>query len=550
MIDPVLVAPTGSMKRLLQVSRRTEFHVGASLVLFWVGVMLHACATHGWGVDDAFITFRYALNLVEGHGPVYNPGEPAVEGYSSPLYLLISTAGIWLGGRDAVFWVVTVVSAVCGSLTLVLLSRLTGRRFGPKAQSSCALILALNPVLWAWSASGLESVAFLTLQVSAWICVDSIERVDSSTARRFLALIMVLVVITRVDGFVTCTICVLFLLLRRRHKAAGVAFAAMVAALIAVTAWRLFYYGFALPNTFYAKATNTPITRLASAFWLLARMAISQVALIPVATVLACWIVTGLRLRDAGSKTPENSPRVGPTLLTTAVSVPFAAFLGLGLCSYWIYIGGDHFRERMLLFLYVATFPLLLWMKGDRLNLRIQQSHIATGLIGLQMIVLVMDPRFSYAHPKQDGWTTLGYFLRERHPDATLAIDAAGKVPFYSGLRTLDFLGLNDRYIARLPVRKWSPGHGKFDPEYVLRHSPDLICSWVDPELNFSYGLVRPRYEAHGYVLAYLVSTNVSSGNRSVVLDVSMMDRATQSTLILSGFRYGVLRKRASTTGP
>ena len=34
-------------------------------------------------LDDAFISFRYARNLVEGHGLVYNPGE-RVEGYTNP----------------------------------------------------------------------------------------------------------------------------------------------------------------------------------------------------------------------------------------------------------------------------------------------------------------------------------------------------------------------------------------------------------------------------------------------------------------------------------
>ena len=37
--------------------------------------------------DDAFITFRYANNALQGNGPVYNPGE-RVFGSSSPLYCL------------------------------------------------------------------------------------------------------------------------------------------------------------------------------------------------------------------------------------------------------------------------------------------------------------------------------------------------------------------------------------------------------------------------------------------------------------------------------
>lgn len=32
--------------------------------------------------EDAFISFRYARNLVDGHGLVFNPGE-RVEGYTN-----------------------------------------------------------------------------------------------------------------------------------------------------------------------------------------------------------------------------------------------------------------------------------------------------------------------------------------------------------------------------------------------------------------------------------------------------------------------------------
>src|SRR5665213_117600 len=41
-------------------------------------------------VDDPFITFRFAANILRGFGPVFNPGE-RVEGFTSPLHLLVST---------------------------------------------------------------------------------------------------------------------------------------------------------------------------------------------------------------------------------------------------------------------------------------------------------------------------------------------------------------------------------------------------------------------------------------------------------------------------
>ncbi|MGB7063098.1 MAG: hypothetical protein WBF13_12190, partial [Candidatus Zixiibacteriota bacterium] len=51
------------------------------ILLFHVNYLRFVC-------DDAFISFRYAKNFVEGHGLVYNIGEK-VEGYSNFLWTLL-----------------------------------------------------------------------------------------------------------------------------------------------------------------------------------------------------------------------------------------------------------------------------------------------------------------------------------------------------------------------------------------------------------------------------------------------------------------------------
>ena len=54
-----------------------------------VCAILYLCAPH-LPEDDAFITFRYALNARAGNGLIYNVGE-RVCGVSSPFYLLFVT---------------------------------------------------------------------------------------------------------------------------------------------------------------------------------------------------------------------------------------------------------------------------------------------------------------------------------------------------------------------------------------------------------------------------------------------------------------------------
>ena len=55
-----------------------------------------------WTCDDAFISFRYARNLVRGHGLVFNPGE-AVEGYTNFLWTLGLALGMILD-IDPIDW--------------------------------------------------------------------------------------------------------------------------------------------------------------------------------------------------------------------------------------------------------------------------------------------------------------------------------------------------------------------------------------------------------------------------------------------------------------
>jgi hypothetical protein len=77
----------------------------------------------------------------------------------------------------------------------------------------------------------------------------------------------------------------------------------------------------------------------------------------------------------------------------------------------------------------------------------------------------------------------LGVTLAEfTDPQATIAVHAAGQIPYYSERRTIDLLGLNDPVIAKGPVTgPFYPGHDKWNYDYsILQLKPDLIAdNWV-----------------------------------------------------------------------
>ena len=110
--------------------------------------------------------------------------------------------------------------------------------------------------------------------------------------------------------------------------------------------------------------------------------------------------------------------------------------------------------------------------------------------------MVVLDDRFLYTFEKYDRNIELGRYLGKNYQGKLLASDAAGKIPYYSGLRTIDMLGLNDRHIARIQPTFFEVGHNKYDADYVLSLCPDLIVNWVrDSDMNLVRGITRKKYD-------------------------------------------------------
>ena len=129
-----------------------------AIILVWGGLK-----SPWFAFDDAFITYRYAENLRQGIGFVYNPGE-AVLGITTPLYGLLLAGLAFLFGDIVVIshWVSTLawIGLVWGCLFL----------FWPSSQSTAvaaALLLAVNPVIY--PAIGMETPLLIALMVwTAW----------------------------------------------------------------------------------------------------------------------------------------------------------------------------------------------------------------------------------------------------------------------------------------------------------------------------------------------------------------------------------------------
>ncbi|MEA2604933.1 MAG: arabinofuranosyltransferase [Acidobacteriota bacterium] len=510
----------------------------AALLLLLAGCLLQILAGyshpdlsgHAWGSDDAYISYRYALNLASGHGLVFNPGE-RVEGFSNLLYVLLLTPAAALVSPERLYAVSAGMNVVFALASLILVYRFTRRRLGPWAAAAAAGLVALCPALWVWVASGLETPLVLLLQIAAWVLVERAVEVEEEHERPPIAglcLVAALCVLARVDGFITPLLAAAFLVLRGRWQAGLAVVAASALTLTIVTQWRLSYYGWPLPNTYYAKVTGALSERLEAGGQQLLSVLLGTGLLVSVAGLA----VAGVRSLKGFSRRRRDP------LSNLSFPVVFAA----GWLAYYVYVGGDFYAERFLL----ALFPMGIWAL---LELAAESGRRAVAILAFllaaaQLAPLVRDPRFSYTLAKYDRWVTLGRYLGAKHPGAVLAIDGAGKVPFFSGLKTIDMLGLADVHIAHGKAEAkgyfWA-GHAKSDLDYVLGRRPDLISNWLAGPWGLRAG---PRVEPEplaraGYRLAYLVNADPRSKERNI-LDVRSVAPDEIRRLRDAGYRTGV----------
>ena len=337
----------------------------------------------------------------------------------------------------------------------------------------------------------------------------------------------VILVLSRTDGFVFPLIGVAWLVVTGRYRLAGVILTSVIVTFVLIMLARLAYYGEFMPNTYYAKINGALVDRLTTAGRYLGSIALKNGLLIyAMAFGVMAIIVFWRMVRKKG---------FAPSFEVTAFG---------GIVAYYMIIGGDIYRDRFLLIL----FPLglfLLWEVLTVLKVKSLAPWVMGAAILHQLSAFAMDRRLElvFEHPKYDRFVVLGQYLGTHHPGSILATGAAGKIPFYSGLQTIDMLGLNDLHIARVPASSATPGHGRFDTAYVLGRQPDLICDHVYGDGHMVYGLERETHEPAGYALTYLVKHRGMAGE--AVVNVRNMARDDIAAAVDRGYRFGCLARNS-----
>lgn len=431
--------------------------------------------------DDAFISFRYARNLAEGHGLVFNIGE-RLEGYTNFLWTVLMVIP-HVAGIDPVGFC-HIIGTALALLTLYCTSRMALAVTASKpAALFAAALLATNPSFLAWATGGLETQLITCLLTAiVWLTLEA-RPVNSEPLHYIvLSLLAAVALMTRLDSAIVVGIALATITWRELSAHEGTSrrnlrlAALFVPAAIIVGAWfrwKLHYYGELLPNTFQAKVGDGGVWPQGLVYLF---MFLNSYLLWPLVLLVAC----------SAKSLIERAP---------SHAVPLLGMLTVHL-AYVVYVGGDFMEFRLLVPVLPVFFALVLWSLC---------AFVSCTPIRVALLIIVVAGSLHHAiafeskkgvasierlvehlHDPASDWIGVGHALNRHLWNATdirIALTPAGAIPYYSRLPVLDMLGLTDRWVARhgMPIVS-QPGHRRLAPySYLVKQAIHLVVAhpWI-----------------------------------------------------------------------
>lgn len=410
--------------------------------------------------DDAFITFRYAANFLEGHGLVFNIGE-RVEGYTNFGWLIYLILWGRLGFEIAA--VAKITGFILGAATIFLYFLIARRLLSDEpgwVSVAVVYLMAANQSLAYWSPAGLETAAF-SFCVAAALYLFLISN-------RLLTVALIWATLLRPEGIlIGASLVVIEIVHTRRWFVFSLkCVLTAVAMLLPYWVFKMTYYGSLLPNSFYAK-TGFDVTQVWN-------------GLEYAGTFFLHYGFFGI-----GFLVPLILRRRCAARMTVLISL--AAIYTL----YIVLIGGDVLKVHRF-FIPILGVVAILSVRAVALltrPLRPQLRHVLLPVVLLGMVaytLLVPNEYVATYNQREKGFI-------HKMKDQAAALKAADSSRFSVALSTIgvfgyellehriiDMLGLTDSTIARHPqtpiagiTSTWK--EGKYNSDYLLQRAPDYV---------------------------------------------------------------------------
>ncbi len=299
--------------------------------------------------DDAFIEYRYVSNAHRGWGYVWNPPPwRPVEGYTSFLWIVILDLVWRLGSPPPEAAPLLSLGLSYVSVGLVAWMAWRVPLAGPLAKHRVTVLAAVlgstlsNRTFLAWTSGGLET-ALVTALLLGWVAVAALSA-DRPGRGRLLALstLAAALSLTRPDGLLYVAATAFLVAWRARSEPRSLLAALPLLAPVVHVAWRLSFYGYPLPNTYYAKHVGP---------WPLAGIGYLASFLLE----YAYWVWGGVAI--AGALAALRAVRADRALVRRVLTPRWIAVATVAahFAYYTFNVGGDHFEYRV----YHHLVPLL-----------------------------------------------------------------------------------------------------------------------------------------------------------------------------------------------
>jgi len=451
------------------------------LILF---LMFMALAVLAWSnrfiQDDAFISFRYADNLVHAKGLVWNAGE-RVEGYTNFLWTIILSVPLYLKLDPVKFSFVLGLGLF--ELSLYFTWRLARNLLHSRHLALLAvLFLGVNHTFSSYATSGMETQLQTCLFLACmFLFFQATTRGEWSAVRLvLLSMLLSLAVLTRLDSALLLAVVLPVTLLNIWQREEGTAQKSLRAACVLVPfvvlvgawfIWKMRFYGSVLPNTFYVKVASLNSLKRGMiyvylffhSYWLV---------LFPL-----LYLIFAKRLLQKHNRA------------WLILSILIVLWL-----TYVVAVGGDFMEFRFIVPVLPFIFMQIVWLIFVHVRkIKLQIVLVLLVLAGsLHHALTFTSPSLRYYDIEstkglsdlltQDrtDWIGIGKVLGEsfdHDANVSIATTAAGAIPYYSRLTSVDILGLNDKWVARHgEIVASKPGHQRRATlDYLIERKVNLL---------------------------------------------------------------------------
>lgn len=425
------------------------------LATAWLG--FHVVRFPAWTVDDAFIVARYADNAVTHGELAFNAGAGAadrVEGFTSVLAMLVALlARVVKADPIAATKLVCVAAALFGPALVAWLAR--SMRASSLTGGLAAVLFAIHPEHAIHARSGLETELFVACSLGLFVAFAQL--LDGRRKPTAFVALALLTALARPEGIALVTILgagALRFVPNTRRRALLRSIAVGIAAPLAVLAVARFaYYDALVPNTFYAKHGTWNVSHASDLGALL------DVGVVDVAAIaLVAWLLA----RIARGTWVRLPPRVA--IASTCALVALLVHVVAYARSEPIMDYGRRFAWHGIAFVVVGVIAAL--------DVAVRSSaRLARRPRGGAAVVAVLAFVAAFSGAVRAGASadrerafasrqsasvgplhepTIEWVSQNTAKDAVVAVyPDAGRLPFVTGRRTIDFGKLNDRVLAR-----------------------------------------------------------------------------------------------------